>query len=136
MNHEPEKVLFKFPVTWQCRIINEDMYLVEGIINGETVFLKSFHEKEFEKLFHYYDESFNHMSKEDVIKTPLFLRNYPTPTGNSVYDANVLQKSHKFHPMTCPGENVECQTERNLIATPDKWVCFCGKYTQEYRNIE
>lgn len=50
------------------------------------------------------------------------------------------QSNGKFHPYTCCSHNgCERGTQNNwgtLIPTSDKWVCPCGKYTQEYSNSE
>ena len=40
----------------------------------------------------------------------------------------------KVHPYTCPGNSPECKHHRNLVATPEKWICMCGRYEQNYRQ--
>ena len=45
------------------------------------------------------------------------------------------QKHPMLHDFTCMGHNGCIRKENNngtLIPTTDKWVCPCGKYTQEY----
>jgi len=45
------------------------------------------------------------------------------------------QKCTMMHDYTCMGHNGCIRSENSngtLIPTEDKWVCPCGKYTQEY----
>ena len=62
-----------------------------------------------------------------IIEAPL--------TPEQVEALNRYQKSGRFHPFTCPGGpgDGNC-TERDLIATPDGWVCACGAYRQSWAH--
>ena len=50
------------------------------------------------------------------------------------------QTEGKFHPLTCCSFEDCVRSEENdwgvLIPMKDKWVCKCGKYTQEYNGSE
>lgn len=54
---------------------------------------------------------------------------------NAVVLMNDRQRDSRFHPYTCPGNHPECENIRELIATKDRWVCQCGRYTQEYKGV-
>lgn len=59
----------------------------------------------------------------------------PPWTQDQVDMLNAAQKSGYLHPFTCPGDSVGCgamDEQRDLIATPDGWVCVCGRYRQEW----
>jgi hypothetical protein len=47
---------------------------------------------------------------------------------------NSHQRDRRFHPYTCPGGYEACENHRSLIATPDGWVCACGRYTQKWAH--
>ena len=48
---------------------------------------------------------------------------------------NEFQESGRFHPLTCCSYD-GCDRSKNdwgvLVATEEKWVCPCGRYSQEY----
>lgn len=57
---------------------------------------------------------------------------------------NTQQRSGKVHPYTCDRRALECEVRNNprdyskdgvLIATEKGWICPCGKYTQELKNV-
>jgi hypothetical protein len=58
----------------------------------------------------------------------------PIWTEDEVSELNSRQKDGRFHPYTCPGDKVSCKDQRDLIATPNGWVCQCGKYTQGWAH--
>lgn len=51
-------------------------------------------------------------------------------TDEQVAALNERQKRSDQHPYTCPGDYIDCENRRNLIATPHGWVCSCGRYQQ------
>ncbi len=56
-------------------------------------------------------------------------------TKEKIEKLNEYQKSGRFHPYTCCSYNGCERSENNwgvLVATDEKWICPCGKYTQEY----
>jgi hypothetical protein len=58
-------------------------------------------------------------------------------TPNQVEALNRFQQRRDIHPFTCPGidDVPECHVEnRTLIATPDGWICSCGKYHQDWAH--
>lgn len=86
---------------------------------------------------------------QDVVLAPF--------NKTQVKNLNAYQKEGKFHPFTCggqptplpegttnqKGEDVSGQLENSrrncpdeglLIATPQGWVCPCGKYTQDWAH--
>jgi hypothetical protein len=63
---------------------------------------------------------------ETVIKTPW--------SDDQVKALNDRQKDGRFHPYTCPGNKIECEKHRSLIATKDGWVCACGEYKQGWAH--
>lgn len=65
--------------------------------------------------------------------TPEFIKPW---TPEQVDALNARQADQSRHPYTCPGEPI-CEpgvTERNLVATPDGWVCYCGRYRQHWAH--
>lgn len=50
------------------------------------------------------------------------------------------QDNGRFHPYTCCSYNGCVRSDVNnwgtLIPTNNKWVCPCGKYTQDYSDSE
>jgi hypothetical protein len=55
-------------------------------------------------------------------------------TDEQVAMLNERQKRGDMHPYTCPGERKECESRRNLIATPQGWTCACGQYRQGWAH--
>lgn len=51
-------------------------------------------------------------------------------TPDQVTNLNRFQNRDDIHPFTCPGERLECERDRRLIATEDGWICPCGEYQQ------
>lgn len=47
---------------------------------------------------------------------------------------NEWQANAQYHPFTCPGDHLECEHQRELVATVQGWVCQCGKYTQDWAH--
>lgn len=62
----------------------------------------------------------------------------PTPasiwTEEEVAALNAHQANGRVHPYTCPGDEPRCKNQRNLIATPNGWVCQCGEYRQGWAH--
>ena len=54
-------------------------------------------------------------------------------TDEEVARLNAHQRDGRFHPYTSPGDE-QCRGERNLIATPQGWVCACGQYKQTWAH--
>ena len=54
-------------------------------------------------------------------------------TDEQVAMLNERQRRHDLHPYTCPGDR-QCKGDRNLIATPQGWVCACGEYRQGWSH--
>lgn len=55
-------------------------------------------------------------------------------TKEQVDHLNRWQTNGQYHPFTCPGDHPECKDHRELIATENGWVCYCGKYTQDWAH--
>lgn len=53
-------------------------------------------------------------------------------TAEQVEALNRVQGDPRLHPYTCPGDNGVLCADRLLLATPDGWVCNCGRYTQDW----
>lgn len=53
-------------------------------------------------------------------------------TPDQVVALNQWQLRGDVHPYTCPGENGPLCSRRDLTATPDGWICECGRYTQDW----
>jgi hypothetical protein len=58
-------------------------------------------------------------------------------TKDQVRRLNEFQEREGVHPFTCPGppegSEEDCPS-RNLIATPDGWLCACRRYTQSWAH--
>lgn len=54
-------------------------------------------------------------------------------TDNQVLALNHYQEHTWAHPFTCGGENCK-ESDRNLVATNEGWVCPCGKYKQDWAH--
>ena len=55
-------------------------------------------------------------------------------TDEQVAMLNERQRRSDLHPYTCPGDHLKCTGQRNLIATPQGWVCACGEYRQQWSH--
>jgi len=55
-------------------------------------------------------------------------------TDSQVEALNRFQARPNVHPFTCPGDRSDCAARRELIATPEGWVCQCGRYTQDWAH--
>lgn len=53
-------------------------------------------------------------------------------TPEKIAALNAEQRAGRFHPMTCPGNHSHCNLVRELVATPDGWLCQCGQYRQPF----
>jgi hypothetical protein len=53
-------------------------------------------------------------------------------SDEQVAKLNERQKRGDLHPYTCPGNHTVCMNQRELIATPQGWVCACGEYKQNW----
>lgn len=59
---------------------------------------------------------------------------YAPFTPEQVENLDAYQKAGQFHPFTCPGDKMKkggCEI-RELLATPDGWICPCGEYIQSW----
>ena len=75
-------------------------------------------------------------AKEDTVKSTLQrgregLISAPW-TPDQVDALNEQQLRQDRHPYTCPGGNGPLCAKRDLVATPDGWICECGRYTQDW----
>lgn len=71
--------------------------------------------------------------KDDVTPHEMAEHLMKAPFSDSTVSAlNAMQERDDIHPYTCPGNYPQCANHRNLIATPDGWVCVCGQYTQSW----
>lgn len=55
-------------------------------------------------------------------------------TAAQVEALNAYQQRGDVHPYTCPGDNGPLCARRDLIATPEGWICECGRYTQNWAH--
>ena len=55
-------------------------------------------------------------------------------TDEQVAMLNERQRRGDLHPYTCPGDYDICENQRELIATPQGWVCSCGQYRQGWSH--
>lgn len=73
--------------------------------------------------------------KDEVTAKDMAEHLMKAPFSQSAVDAlNALQAAGNVHPYTCPGDYPQCANHRELIATPEGWVCVCGKYKQYWAH--
>lgn len=53
---------------------------------------------------------------------------------SQVAHLNAWQQRGDVHPFTCPGDRLDCEQHRELVATKDGWVCHCGQYRQDWAH--
>lgn len=76
----------------------------------------------------------NEMENNKTMNNKAEDQSKPIWTDSEVSELNARQKDGRFHPYTCPGDKVSCKDQRDLIATPNGWVCQCGEYTQGWAH--